>query len=173
MIFVYHVRLLYLIVIKLLRFNLNKKDTIIINHLLGKTFKLQEKYVNDKLIVLKYFFTIFSLKVIKNNEKIKCKYVIFDNKKKSKNDRENYLKLYSKIKHFEFISYEELLFFPSSISKLIYILLSVPILLLFFIVSQFFENKSSFALLIEYPCLNNLINKMKGNHKRDFLFFNI
>ena len=110
-----------MIIIKLLRFNLNKKDAIIINHLLGKTFKFQEKYVNDKLIVLKYFYTIFSLKVIKNNEKIKCKHVIFDSKKKSKNDRENYLKLYSKIKHFEFISYEELLFFPSPITKLIYI----------------------------------------------------
>ena len=163
-----------MILIKLLGLNLSKKYNIITNHLLGKTFKFQEKYVKDRLVVLKYFHTLFALKIINKNKKIECNHVIFDSQKKSKTIRENYLKLYSKIKQFEFISYEELLFFPTLIHKFLYVLFSTPFLIFYFVVSQFFENKSSFALLIEYPLvLNNLINKMKGNHKKEIFYFSI
>ena len=81
-----------MILIKLLGLNLSKKNNIITNHLLGKTFKFQEKYVKDRLVVLKYFHTLFALKIINKNKKIECNHVIFDSQKKSKTIRENYLK---------------------------------------------------------------------------------
>ena len=167
-------RLSFLILVKLLGLNLGKKYNVITNHLLGKTFKLQEKYVKDKLIVLKYFYKLFALKVIYKIKKIECNHVIFDSQRKSKTIREKYLRLYSKIKQFEFISYEELLFFRSKTHKFFYITFSIPFLLLYFVTSQFFENKSSFALLIEYPLvLNNFITKIKGNHKKEIFYFSI
>ena len=167
-------RLSFLILIKLLGLNLSKKYNVITNHLLGKTFKFQEKYVKDKLIVLKYFHKLFAVNVINKNKKIECNHVIFDSQKKSKTIRENYLRLYSKIKQFEFISYEELLFFRSQTHKFFYITFSIPFLLFYFVISQFFENKSSFALLIEYPLvLNNFITKIKGNHKKEIFYFSI
>ena len=95
------------------------------------------------------------------------------NKKKSKNDRENYLKLYSKLNILNLFHTKNSFFFPSSISKLIYSIIRSNTFIIF-IVSQFFENKSSFALLVEYPSvLNNLIQKLKGCDRKEIFYFSI
>jgi len=168
------------VLIKFLYFKLtnkaiSNKERIIINHLFSKSFKFSNKSINDRLIVIKFFKSFFKIKVIKSKTIFSYGFpIIFDSNSKSKEIRLEYIKHYKGHENLNFISYQNLLYFESYLQKIFFLILILPLVLFSFFVSQFYENRSSFALIFEYPIvLNNLINKLKSNNINELYYFSI
>ena len=155
-------------------FHPSKTIKIITKHLFGKSFKFPEKNNNNRFLVIRYFLKFLKLKVVDSQRIIISKDVVFDNSENSKEVRLKYLKYYSNTEDFDFISYEELLYFNSYFFKVVYLIISIPFILFFFVFSQFSPNKSSFALFIEYPLvLYNFFNSVKKKIISNLYYFSI
>lgn len=174
MVFIYFLKLFCLTLIKLLDYYPCKEYKIIVNHLLGKSFKFPEKKTNNRFIVITYFYRFFKTEVLDFKKSFKKSNIIFDSSPKSKEIRLKYLKYYSKIRHFDFISYDELLYFKSHYFKIFYIIISIPFVLFCFVLCQFLKNRSSLALYIEYPLvLFNFFNVIKKYENLNLYYFSI
>ena len=169
----YYTKVLVFLICKLTNYYPSKIIKIIVNHTFGKSFKFPEKFTNNRLIVIRYFLKTLRYNISNSLDFNNFENLIFDAQISSKNLRIEYLRHYTKIKDFDFISYNELLFFKSNFHKIFYFFYSLPFVLLLTIISQFYQNRSSFALLIEYPLvLNNLftIFKLKNNISSVYYF---
>ena len=172
MIFSYYNNLLRFVIYKIFGIYPDKKSRIITNHTFEKSFKFPEKYTNSRLIVFKYFITILKYKVNDLKTSYRNSNLILDAKSSSKEHRIKYLKHFTKINDFDFISYNELLFFKSNFQKFTFFIHSLPMVILMFIVSQFYNNRSSFALTIEYAIiLKNFFKIINSNSKLDTIYY--
>ena len=168
----YYTKLITILFYKTTNYYPSNIFKIIVDHTFGKSFKFPENITNNRLIVIRYFFKTLTYNIDESINFNDFENLIFDAQKSSKNLRIDYLRHYTKIKDFDFISYNELLFFKSKFQKLIYFLSSIPFVILLTIISQFYQNRSSFALLIEYPIvLNNLFFILNKNHNISSIYY--
>jgi len=172
LIITYYNNLLIFIFYKIFGIFPNKVSKIITRHTFDKSFKFPEKYTNSRLIVLRYFIKILSYKVSNLSTSYKCSNLILDANSSSRELRIEYLKYFTKIKDFDFISYNELLFFKSNYQKLIFFIYSAPMVMLMLILSQFYKSRSSFALTIEYALvLKNIFKIINSNPKLNTIYY--
>ena len=168
----YYTKLITLLFYKTTNYYPSNIFKIIVDHTFGKSFKFPENITNNRLIVIRYFFKTLTYNIDESINFNDFENLIFDAQKSSKNLRIDYLRHYTKIKDFDFISYNELLFFKSNFNKISYFFYSLPFVLLLTIISQFYQNRSSFALLIEYPIvLNNLFSILNKNSNISSIYY--
>ena len=127
------------IIIKSCKLYPSKSYRIVIEHLFGKSFKFTEKSTYDRLIVIKYYFKVLAFKIRPLNKLNDNEILIFDNSSKSKEIRIEFLSYYLKNKNFNFISYCDLWCIESRLDKVIFIAISLPFVLVFFVLGQFFK----------------------------------
>lgn len=168
----YLLKLVIYIIFKIFNFYPTKSHLIVISHLFGKSFKFTEKSTSDRLIVIKYSLKILKLPV-KPSEVLKSnKVLIFDNNPESKTNRIEFLSFYTKYKDYSFLNYSNLCHYNSNLEKFIFNILSFPLVIFIFIVSQFFKYRSSLALLLEYPLVvSRLIKVLKNNPQLSKIFY--
>ena len=169
------IKVLKYVIFKLFAFYPSKNALIITNHLFGTSFKFSKKETNNRFIVLKYFIKMFyQIDHITSPIQI-FNDIIFDCSDESKNIRISFMKFYSKKVQFDWLSYSSLLFFNSWFKKLIYLIYNVPFVFLYFILSQLFTNRSSFALLIEYPIVLSNFNSIliQNKFQKEIYYFSI
>ena len=167
--------LIFFIVLKPFKLYPSNSYRIVIEHLFGKSFKFTEKSTYDRLIVIKYYFKVLAYKIRPLDKLNDNEILIFDNSSISKKIRIEFLSYYLDNKNFNFISYYDLCCFESRIEKVIFIIISIPFVIIFFILSQFFKYKSSIALFVEY-CLvikNFLRTLIKNNQVKKIYYFSI
>ena len=168
----YYTKLITFLFYKTTNYYPNNIYKIIVDHTFGKSFKFPENITNNRLIVIRYFFKILTYNIDESTNFNDFENLIFDSQKSSKYLRIDYLIHYTKIKDFDFISYNELLIFKTNFHKIFYFFYSLPFVLLLTIVSQFYQNRSSFALLIEYPVvLNNLFSILNKNSNISSIYY--
>tara|TARA_B100001287_G_scaffold144355_1_gene121381 strand:+ start:11554 stop:12855 length:1302 start_codon:yes stop_codon:yes gene_type:complete len=173
-VFIYFLNLLKLTFCKLFSIFPSKASKIIANHIFGKSFKFPEKITNNTFIVLTYYFRFLKTKVFDFQKDINQHNIIFDSSIESKEVRLKYLKYYTKIEDFNFVSCQELLYFKSYSFKIFYTLISIPFVLFFFVASHFSSYKSSLALFVEYPLiLFNFFRLFKNGISPQVYYFSI
>lgn len=147
-------------------FNLypSKSHRIIVEHLFGQSFKFKENSTKDRFIVFKYYIKVLGYKIRPLNKLNDNEILIFDNSSNSKQLRIDFLSYYLGIKDFDFTCYEDLCYFRSRFGKFYFILFSFPFIIIILVFSQFFYNKPSIALFVEYPLIiSNLIKIIEKN----------
>ena len=107
----YYTKLITLLFYKTTNYYPSNIFKIIVDHTFGKSFKFPENITNNRLIVIRYFFKTLTYNIDESINFNDFENLIFDAQKSSKNLRIDYLRHYTKIKDFDFISYNELLFF--------------------------------------------------------------
>lgn len=162
----------FYIILKSLNLYPSKSLKIVIKHLFGKSFKFTEKATKDRFIVIKHYFKVLTYKIRPLNKLNNNKILIFDNNSKSKQIRIDFLSYYLKTRDYNFICYEDLCYFESKFEKLIYIFLSIPFVVIVFILSQFFKYKSSLALFVEYSLvISKLIKTLNKNNQIQKIYY--
>lgn len=152
----------------------SKTIKIISKHLFGKSFKFPEKITNNTFIVITYYYRFLKTKVFDFQKEINQHNIIFDSSTDSKVVRLKYLKYYTENEDFNFISFQDLLYFKSYSFKIFYILISSPFVLFFFVASHFSSYKSSLALFVEYPLvLFNFFRLFKKRINPQVYYFSI
>lgn len=164
--------LIFFIILKPFKLYPSNSYRIVIEHLFGKSFKFTEKSTYDRLIVIKYYFKVLAYKIRPLNKLNDNEILIFDNSSKSKKIRIEFLSYYLKNKNFNFISYCDLCCFKSRFEKVIFIAISLPFVLIFFVLSQFFKYQSSIALFVEYSLvISNLLKTLRKNNQLSKIYY--
>ena len=164
--------LIFFIILKPFKLYPSNSYRIVIEHLFGKSFKFTEKSTYDRLIVIKYYFKVLAYKIRPLNKLNDNEILIFDNSSKSKKIRIEFLSYYLKNKNFNFISYCDLCCFESRLEKVIFIAISLPFVLIFFVLSQFFKYKSSLALFVEYSLvISKLLKTLNENYQLKKIYY--
>ena len=130
---------------------------------------------SDYFIVLKYFTRVISIPIRKINCFSDYKLLIFDESQNAKKQRKEFLNFHlSDSGQYKFISYYELLTFTTIFHKLIFILIYLPFLAVYFLLSLNKINKASYALIYEYLIvLNQLIFISSKNKFKKLFYFSI
>jgi hypothetical protein len=166
--------LLRIVLLKSFNFRTNLKSILVSNHLFSDSFNFSKLNRSNKLIVLSYFKTIFKIEVKNNTVNSKISTLVFDNQNGAKNQRENYINFFSPNERLDFSSYKGNLFFENIFQKIICVIISFPFALFYFMISQFYSNRSSFAMFFEYSIvLSNLISRVKKNCINKVYYFSI
>lgn len=154
-------------------FSYGKRWNIVLKHTFGKSFKFSEKDTTDILIVFKYYKNILRRPILPI-ESLRCKNLIIGGPQSTKGNRISYLNFFNSPGSYDFIGSETMKAFHSYGDKLGYIISSIWVLPFVFIGSVFAKNRSSFALLMEYPLfLKSLLKVLKGNKGVPLFYFYI
>lgn len=162
-----------LLFFKLLGVKLKKKNSIILNHTFGKSFIFGEKDAKRKLLVFRYFFSILKKGRI-TTRKINRDYVIVDVNKHAKSIRVSYLNYFNDPHEYDFLCLNDLVGFISSRSKFVFFISYLPLVCIAFLVSLFYKDKTSFALLAQHALIKkNLKFFLDKNKVYNLYYFSI
>lgn len=150
-----------------------KRNQIIVNHTFGRSFKFGKRDASRPLLVLRNYIKLFFKPPIKL-EKITSKNVIFDVSSSSYELRKKYLKFYQQDGVFSGVFSEELIGFETNFQKIVTLFKFCPVVIISFITSLFYKDKTSFAELINHLIIKQNLKKIIPNDtKLNVYFFSI